>query len=124
MPFAVDRLQHERTMHQDSVKVYRASDQTSIERQLGVLLLEGVIALGRVQGEADRQGCRIVVNVAIDGEDFLVDPVPVILDDLPPRAAVFIREAMLLEYPRDPLEYSAGTKVSGSQQVERARLAV
>lgn len=84
MPFAVDRLQHERTMHQDSVKVYRAGDQTSIERQLWVLLLEGVIALGRVQGETGRQGCRIVVNVAIDGEDFLVDPIPVILDDLPP----------------------------------------
>lgn len=113
MSFPVDRLQHERPVHQDPVKVDRARDQTPVKGQLGVLLLQRVIRLCRIERETRRQRGRVVVNVPVDREDFLVDPVSVVFDDLPPRAAVFVRQAVLLEDARDPFEYSVEGLVAG-----------
>lgn len=91
MSFPSNRLEHERPVHEDPVKVYRAGDQTAVERQSRVLLIEGEVALGRVQGKAWWQGGKVVVDVSVDCQYLLIHSVAVVVHYLSSRASVLVR---------------------------------
>jgi hypothetical protein len=78
-----------------------SGDETPVEWQPWVLLFESEVALGGVQGETGWKGGEVVVDVPIDGQDLLIDPITVVLDYLSSRASMLICQAMILENARD-----------------------